>query len=85
MVTNAGSIALATGSFPTTCDVYLSGTGKLILSNGVTLAVNRVFYKDGDNFYQQVVLVFGASARSGEGYFKGTCESLRFLSKAIVP
>ena len=52
VVTNNGSIALATGSFPSTCDVYLSGTGKLILSNDVTLLVNRVFYKAGDAFVQ---------------------------------
>jgi len=52
VVTNTGSIALATGSFPETCDVYLSGTGKLILSNDVSLAVNRVFYKVGEAFVQ---------------------------------
>ena len=52
VVTNSGSLALATGSFPATCDVYLSGTGKLILSNDVSLLVNRVFYKVGDVFVQ---------------------------------
>ena len=52
VVTNNGPIALATGSFPATCDVYLSGSGKLILSNDVTLLVNRVFYKVDDAFVQ---------------------------------
>ena len=52
VVTNSGSIALATGSFPETCDVYLSGSGKLILSNDVTLSVNHVFYKVDDAFVQ---------------------------------
>ena len=52
VVTNAGSIALATGSFPITCDVYLSGSGRLILSNNVSLSVNRVFYKVDDEFVQ---------------------------------
>jgi hypothetical protein len=32
--------------------VYLSGTGKLILSNDVSLSVNRVFYKVGEAFVQ---------------------------------
>ena len=64
VVTNSGSIALATGSFPETCDVYLSGTGKLILSNDVSLAVNRVFYKVGEAFVQANV---GDYTKGSEG------------------
>ena len=36
-----------------------------------------------DNFYSQVILQFGASHIHPGGFFKGTCESLTFLSKAL--
>ena len=68
VVTNTGSIALATGQFNDTCDVYLSGTGKLILSNGVTLAVNRVFYKVDDAFVQASAENYTAGAEGVAAY-----------------
>ena len=71
VVTNTGSIALATGQFNDTCDVYLSGSGKLILSNGVTLAVNRVFYKDGDEFVQANAGDYTAGAEGLAAYLDG--------------
>ena len=68
VVTNTGSIALATGRFNDTCDVYLSGDGKLILSNGVTLAVNRVFYKDDQEVRRELIR---------KSYYKPYAEQVR--------
>ena len=83
VVTNSGSIALATGSFPATCDVYLSGTGKLILSNNVSLLVNRVFYKVGDVFVQADAGSYTAG-EEGVAAFVGGEGTLTVLSSPVV-
>ena len=83
VVTNNGSIALATGSFPVTCDVYLSGTGKLILSNDVSLLVNRVFYKEGDVFVQASADSYTAGY-DGVSAFVGGEGTLTVLSSPVV-
>ncbi len=83
VVTNSGSIALATGAFPATCDVYLSGTGKLILSNNISLLVNRVFYKVGDAFVQADAGSYTAG-EDGVAAFVGGEGTLTALSSPSV-